>query len=249
MRRGIITSSLLLLIGGIVYLVGWSSFLTVSSVEINTTDPKNVALIEGELLSAGLVIEAGEPLARINTRAIERTLKNQPWIGEVRIDRNWLGGEVSLFVRERIPRFRVSQTLRPSDPNIALRGEQFMTGDGTVFDLPGDLANQYRDLPEIQLQGNTSESRKDAVTLFDGVDALFPIERIVVTSIETFITENRILEEGSQSRERQVRISWGDVMELEAKITVTDQLLRLKANRNIARIDVSNPRLPIVSQR
>ena len=235
--------------GAIVYLVGWSSFLTVSSVQIETTDPKNVSLIEGELITAGLVIRAGEPLARINTRAIERTLKNQPWIGEVKIDRNWLGGEVSLFVRERIPRFRVIQMFRPSEPTIATRGAQFMTGDGTIFDLPGDLANQYRDLPEIQLQGDSSEARKDAVILFDAVDALYPIDRIVVTSIETLITENRITEKDSQDRGRLVRISWGDVMELDAKMTVTGELLRLKANRNATRIDVTNPRLPIVSNR
>lgn len=253
MRQRVIAASSLLVIAALIYLIGWSSFLTVSSVEIKTSDPKNLTLIEEELVRAGLTIKAGEPIARINVRAIERTLKGQPWIGEVRLNRNWLNGEVELFVRERIPRFRVIEIVRPSDPMIASGGARFMTADGTVFELPGDLATEYRGLPEIEVRGEEVEIRKEAATIFDAVDPLFPTKKIIITAIATFITESEVYSQSSgeqggvRLREREARISWGDSKEIALKITVTQELLNLKANRTVNRIDVSNPRLPIVS--
>ena len=246
-KRILLVISGLLLIS-LIYILGWSSLLTISKVTIETTDPKNVTLIEAELTSTGLGIDVGSPIARLNPRAIERTLKVQPWIGEVQIERNWLSGEVDLFVREQIPRFVVRQSGMQSS-NL---GDRFMTSAGVLFELPGDLAAEYQKLPEVELRSESTQSRIDAATLFDLTNERFAISKMIVTSISTFITESEvpIFQQGEESplRLQKMRISWGNLEEIDAKMTVIDELLALKANRGISQIDVSNPRLPIVSK-
>jgi hypothetical protein len=139
----------LALMTALVYLIGWSSVLTVTSVTIKTSDPKNVSLISGQLESSGLGIDIGDPLARINARAIERSLKDQTWIGEVNFERNWISGEVRLFVREKSPRF-ILRDVGLVSPDREVR---FMTESGALFTLPGDLSNEYQGLPAVELRG------------------------------------------------------------------------------------------------
>ena len=52
MKRLLISISAMLILG-LIYLIGWSSLLTISSVTVETTDPNNVALIESELAEEG----------------------------------------------------------------------------------------------------------------------------------------------------------------------------------------------------
>jgi hypothetical protein len=232
----------------VIYAIGWSSLLTVSSLTIETSDPKNVSLIEGQLKATGLAIAVGEPIARINSRAIERSLKRESWIGEVSFERDWIRGDVRLFVREEIPRF----ILREEAPLAASAGVRFMSSEGVIFRLPGDLSNQYQSLPGIELRGGDSLTRAQAVRLFDLIHPIFPTEGVVVTPLATFTSESRV--PASMGREdskdgRSVRISWGAFSDIETKLMVIDELLDLKANRSVIRIDVSNPQLPIVSNR
>lgn len=234
-----------LVLGGVVYLIGWSSVLTVSSVTVKTSDPKNVSLIIKELNSSGLGISAGDRLARINSRAIERTLKEEAWIGQVDFRRDWINGEVHLVVKEKVPRFMVRE-IGVISPEI---GERFMTENGVIFQLPGDLANEYQNLPKIELRGSDPQDRAAAVDLFDAVDPLFPTKLIVVTPLSTFITESTVVGGKSSQRSRVVRISWGSYEDIETKLLVLTELLALKANRFAGRIDVTNPQLPIVSNR
>lgn len=243
MKR-LITLLSLVLITGFVYLIGWSPVLTVSSVTIKTSDPKNVSLILGQLESSGLGIDVGDPLARINARAIERSLRDQNWIGEVSFERNWISGEVRLFVREKSPRFILREVglLSPE------RQVRFMTESGALFTLPGDLSNEYLGLPAVELRGSDPIDRAAAVDLFDVVDPLFPTNLIVVTPLSTFITESEIKRPGSD-QSRSVRITWGGFEDIETKLIVVAELTELKANRMAQRIDVSNPQLPIVSNR
>lgn len=241
---------------GLIYIIGWSSLLAISSVSIETTDPKNVALIENELGTSGLTIKVGEPLARINTRAIERSLKDQPWIGEVNLERDWIGGEVRLFVRERIPRFVVEENtpVTGGSTGSISSTKRFMTDDGTLFELPGDLAAQYRELPKVEIQSERQVDRGNAAELFAAINEKFPTERVIATSLSTFITESRVpLETGSKPEgqpvsNRLIRISWGELKEISSKVLVVEELMKLKANRAVSVIDVSNPRLPIVSR-
>jgi cell division protein FtsQ len=236
------TRLLLLLAGvaliGIVYLVGWSSLLSVSSVSIETKDPKNVVLIESQLQRSGQVIEVGQPLARINTRAIERALKDQPWIGAVLLERDWIGGSVLLTVEERIPTLRFESFGR--DRASLTRG--FLTSKGEIFQLPGDLGNDYQDLPLLTVETEVETDRISAVSLFEAVDPVLPVTALRVTRISTLISENEVAD-------RSIQVVWGELVEIESKLLVVRKLLDLKENRNATRIDVTNPELPIVSNR
>lgn len=248
MKKRILLFFTALLLLALTYVLGWSSLLTISTINIQTTDPKNVALIEAQLTSAGVGIEVGSPIARLNPRAIERALKEQTWIGEVRIERDWFSGTVDLFVKEEIPRFVVQQS-GLGGVNV---GGRFMARNGTLFTLPGDLAAEYLDLPELELRTQSAQSRIDAATVFDLTNERFPISKVIVTQISTFITESEapIFRRGEENpiRLQKIRIAWGDLEEMDAKMTVIDELLTLKSNRGISEIDVSNPRLPIVSK-
>lgn len=234
---------LLLLLGGallitLVYVIGWSSLFSISDVAIETKDPKNIALIEMQLRQSGQVIELGQPMARINTRAIERSLLEQPWIGTVQLERDWLQGSVRLVVAERIPLLRVESFGR--DRAVLTRG--FLTSEGEIFQLPGDLADEYQGLPMLELESEAESDRLAAVALFKAVDPVLPVTKLRVTRISTLTSENK-------AAERVIRVAWGDQEDLEAKILVVSKLLELKANRNATRIDVTNPELPIVSDR
>ena len=226
------------LVIGVVYLIGWSSLLSVSSVSIETKDPKNVVLIESQLQQSGQAIRVGQPLARINTRAIERALKDQPWIGTIRLERDWIEGSVLLSVEERIPTLRIQSFGR--DSASLTRG--FLTSEGEIFQLPGDLASEYQDLPLLELETESEADRIAAVTLFDVVDPVLPVNALRVTRISTLISENEV-------SGRSIRVVWGDLAEVESKLLVVKKLLELKANRYATRIDVTNPELPIVSNR
>jgi hypothetical protein len=242
--RRLIPLLLLIVTGALVYIVGWSSFLTITSVNISTSDPKNIALIEAQLTSTGLGIEVGDPLARINGRAIERSLKTQTWIGEVEFTRNWVSGAVALNVREQIPQFIVRELgmVATNSP------ERFMTADGALFNLPGDLATEYRGLPKIEIRGGNQSDRISAASLFDRINVELPTDLIIVTPLSTLITESLVPFRG-KSEPRSVRITWGSFAEVEKKKLVLFQLASLKANRTALRIDLSNPQLPIVSNR
>lgn len=245
MRARRIIPILLIIAGGaFVYLIGWSSLLTVSSVSISTTDPKNIVLIEGQLTSSGLGIEVGDPLARINSRAIERSLKEQSWIGAVEFKRNWVNGEVRLAVREQIPQFIVREAASIS----TAASERFMTSDGTLFGLPGDLANEYRNLPRIEIRGGKQDDRIAAAALVTRINSNLPTDLVIVTPLSTLITETRVTLRGSREP-RKVRITWGSFEQVEKKLLVLSELASLKANRAVLRIDLSNPQLPIVSNR
>ena len=129
-----------------------------------------------------------------------------------------------------------------------------MTDDGTLFGLPGDLAAEYEDLPAIEIRSEATLDRRNAAELFAAIDERFLTRKVIVTSISTFITESAVplsttAESDQESKAvRLVRISWGGLTEVEAKAAVVEELMKLKANREVSQIDVSNPRLPIVSR-
>lgn len=226
----------LLIALGLIYLVGWSSFFSISNVTIETKDPKNIPLIESQLKKFDQEIQVGEPLARINTRAIERSLKAQTWIGEVQVERDWLSGSVALLVKERIPLFLVEQFGR----DAATYDRSFMSTDGELFQLPGDLADEYQSLPTLELQSEAPEDRQSSITLFESINSSFPVKSIKVTGISRFISVVR-------HQDRMVQVTWGGAEDLERKTLVLSELLKLPANKRVSKIDVSNPELPIVS--
>lgn len=87
----------LLLVAGLAYLLGWSSVLSVSRVEVSGL----VLLSEDEVLEAGGV-PVGRPLARVDTEAVQAHVAALAPVREVEVRRAWPDA-ISIEVVERTP--------------------------------------------------------------------------------------------------------------------------------------------------
>ncbi len=105
-----------------VYVLGWSTLFTVSSVEVTGTK----RLITTE-------IKVGERLARVEPRSIVAELGRIKWIRSVEVSKNWVSGKVSIAIVERTP--------------IAIFNKQVIDEEGASFPL---LNQSIQGLPHIQ---------------------------------------------------------------------------------------------------
>ena len=108
--------------GVVVYLLGWSTFFTVSSIEITGTNN-----------SITTEIKVGERLARVEPRSIVAKLERVKWIRSAEVSRNWISGKVSIAIVERTP--------------SAIFNEQVIDEEGVGFPL---LNQNIQGLPHIQ---------------------------------------------------------------------------------------------------
>ena len=74
------------------YILGWSGFFTVSSVEITGTKTQ---------LSSGIAV--GQKLARIESRAVAAQFEELDWVADAQVSRNWISGKVTIEITERTP--------------------------------------------------------------------------------------------------------------------------------------------------
>ena len=123
------------------YILGWSSFFTVSSVEITGTKTQ---------LSSG--ISKGEKLARIEPRAIAAKFETLDWIADAKVSRNWINGKVSIEITERTP--------------VAIFNNIVFDSKGNSFALRGTPS-----LPLVQIQASDLVAAKKAVTFFSSLPA------------------------------------------------------------------------------
>lgn len=92
MKRKLVTIIIVVVLSAATYLLGYSSFFTVSSVEVIGT---NRALTTG--------ITQGQKLARVEPRAIAARLEKLDWVKSAEISRNWINGKVVVQIAQRIP--------------------------------------------------------------------------------------------------------------------------------------------------
>ena len=104
------------------YVLGWSTFFTVSSVQVTGTKT---------LLATDITI--GEKLARVEPRLIVAKLERIKWIKSVEVSRNWINGKVTIAITERTP--------------IAIFKEQVIDEEGASFPV---LNQNIQGLPHIQ---------------------------------------------------------------------------------------------------
>ena len=121
------------------YILGWSSFFTVSSVEITGTKTP---------LSSD--ISRGEKLARIEPRAIAAKFETLDWVAQAKVSRNWINGKVSIEITERTP--------------VAIFNNIVFDSDGNSFVLRGTPSS-----PLVQIQASDLVAAKKAVTFFSSL--------------------------------------------------------------------------------
>jgi cell division septal protein FtsQ len=133
-RLGLLIFALLLISS--TYILGWSSFFTVSSVEITGTKTQ---------LSSGISI--GAKLARIEPRAIAAQFEELDWVADAKVSRNWINGKVAIEITERTP--------------VAIFNNTVIDSTGNSFVLRGAPSTQL-----VQIQAIDLAAAKKAVTFF-----------------------------------------------------------------------------------
>ena len=205
------------------YLLGWSSFFNVKSVEISGA-PTPAVQVEIEKKSQ---IAVGQQLARVNPQSAARKIEKSPWIKDAKISRDWLSGVVRIEVTPRVPLAFFNSDQVPG---------QTIDEDGQLFSLPG-----YTNPDLALISAKSPESALKANELFTQLPENFraQITSMLATSTNTF-TLNSVI------NGREIRIRWGDNQDMALKISVINKLLKLPENKRIKLIDVVAPYAPIV---
>lgn len=205
------------------YLLGWSSFFNVKSVEISGAP---TPAIQVEIVKKSQ-IAVGQQLARVNPQSAARKIEKSPWIKDAKISRDWLSGVVRIEVTSRKPLAFFNSDQVPG---------QTIDEDGQLFSLPGYIN------PDLALiSAKSPESALKANELFTELPENFraQITSMLAASSNTF-TLNCVI------NGREIRIRWGDNQDMALKISVINKLLKLPENKRINIIDVVAPYAPIV---
>lgn len=172
-----------LVIAVAVYILGWSTLFTVSSVEIKGAD---------SILSS--TIEPGQKLARVQPRAIAVEFERFDWVKSADVSRNWINGKVTVTLTQRTP--------------IAIYNDRAIDVDGFSFIMRDQNSSG---LPHIQAP--SIESAVTATTFLTSLSAEFvdAVQLVKVQSGDTYVLEvkqgGRIVEiRWGQSEENALKV-------------------------------------------
>lgn len=241
-RKPILLLSILI-IAAAAYILGWTKLFVVEKVIIDTKDQKIVKDVMSKIEKSPAVIEIGQPLARVDRREIATRLRELLWIENIKLDRRILSGELHIQI---IPRNPIGRLVPKDSTNVETVG--FMDKDLEFFYLPREAVNraisagQWSQLPELSLVNNSKELRADVSELLAKLQAN-SIEVEGVSAKDQLSISTKVIK-----AERKLDIFWGSVKDLEVKIEILDRLLELEANKNVRKVNLSNPVAPIVSR-
>lgn len=216
----------ILLLGLAIYLLGWSSLLSLKKIAISGTTQIN--LIQTSLETTHPHISLGEPLARLDVHAVNRAISKNEWVESVVIGRSWIHGSLTIEVHER----------KPVASFIDSKGVQnYFDASGNNFRSP----LSYPQVPAINLVSDTAATKIAISQLL----TLLPID--LLASAQSFTVKNeRDLEmQLSLSVKRTVSIKWGAPTDIGLKINIYKRLISLKENATATSFDLSDPLSPI----
>jgi cell division septal protein FtsQ len=164
MKRKLIAAGVVAVIAGATYVLGYSSFFTVSSVEVvGSTKAINTGIIKGQ------------KLARVEPRAVATRLEKLNWIESVDISRNWINGKVVVELNQRTP--------------IATFKNQVIDSTGTSFVPQGARPEGL-----IEIQAGSTEDATKAVNFFTQLpkelNSSLTVVKVRVSGAFVLITEN-----------------------------------------------------------
>ncbi len=234
-RRLFILLLAITLISGSSYLLGWSSVFTVSKITVEGTSSR--AEIFRKLSSDSIELAVGSKLARIETRAIKRSIGMLEWIDEVNVSRDWFDKSINVSVREK-KAVAKAITTKNGLINFDVSGEIFKP-------ISASQQSIQERLPLVITEGNDSAQLASVASLLAQMptqmaDLILNLESISVANSGYIQMETKV-------NELPLRIDWGLVSDIDLKIEVLNALLKLPENKRIKRVDLSQPELPIVS--
>ena len=217
-KHRLITFFIILLTAGLAYLLGWSNVLTIKEISYLGAPTKSSEALVRNLTD----LEVGQRLARIETRKISARLQTLPWIESADLSRNWISGKIQIEVMPRLP--------------IATFNGQLMDASGKRFELPGGFKSK---LPSVFARD--AKSGLAAIKLFTKL----PTEFSTRTSAFTAISPENINFKIAEGK-RSLMVIWGSDTEIDLKLKVYKALVVLPENSKIKKIDLTEPRSPIV---
>jgi cell division protein FtsQ len=235
LRRLFILLLAITLISGSSYLLGWSSVFTVSKITVEGTSSR--AEIFRKLSSDSIELAVGSKLARIETRAIKRSIGMLEWIDEVNVSRDWLGKSINVSVREK-KAVAKAITTKNGLINFDASGEIFKP-------ISASQQSIQERLPLVITEGNDSAQLASVASLL----AQMPTQMadLILNLKSISVANSGYIQMETKVNELPLRIDWGLVSDIDLKIEVLNALLKLPENKRIKRVDLSQPELPIVS--
>jgi len=235
LRRLFILLLAITLISGSSYLLGWSSVFTVSKITVEGTSSR--AEIFRKLDSDSIELAVGSKLARIETRAIKRSIGMLDWIDEVNVSRDWFDKSINLSVREK-KAVAKAITTKNGLINFDVSGEIFKP-------ISASQQSIQERLPLVITEGNDSAQLASVASLL----AQMPTQMadLILNLKSISVANSGYIQMETKVNELPLRIDWGLVSEIDLKIEVLNALLKLPENKRIKRVDLSQPELPIVS--
>jgi len=223
-------------LAGFVYIIGWSSLVTIQSIDIQGTNQKS--LITAQLIAGESNLVLNEPLARINPKHEENLIKDLPWVKSVKLSRNWWTRHVTISVTPRIPIaiFSIASAAATAEP-------RYLASDGSEFTSPQKFTN----LATISLIGRDGQARvqRRIVARFVSnlpADLIAGLKNLEITSKGEVIMATDL-------RKPTLRINWGSgnsSEEIVVKSNVLKGLLNLPENKKITYADLTVASAPIV---
>lgn len=164
MKRRLIAGVVVAVLAGATYILGYSTFFTVTSVEvIGSTKPINTGITKGE------------KLARVEPRAVATKLENLDWVESADVSRNWINGKVVVELKQRTP--------------IATFNNQVIDSTGASFIPQGEQPSGL-----IEIQANGIEAATKAVNFLtelpEELNSTLTVVKVRSTGALVLIMEN-----------------------------------------------------------
>ncbi len=206
------------LVIGVGWLLGWSSVLAVSDVEVRGGSPSVQRAVRSAVRRSGAA-DTGTPLARVDTSAVQRQVARLVAVESVRVSRGW-PHTVVVEVVER----------RPAAALEVSAGYQLVAADGTAFRR---VTRRPPGLPLLKaVAGPQGRAARSAA-----VAAVTALPRSLRTAVTTVRADSP---DAISFRLHGVTVVWGDAEHNERKAQVLAALMAQKADV----YDVSAPDLP-----
>ena len=207
------------------YVLGWSKLLVVKKIDL-AANGNEVAISQ---IIEPTDIHIGLPLARVNVSKINRDLSSLTWIKQLKVNRHWATGNVSIVVTPRIPvaRYEVNGNIN------------YFDSEGITFTAPSATT----DLPLITFSSE-GQASKQAVAEFL---AQIPADFLAGMSELRVLSPESIKMATSLPGYVSLEVSWGSPTELPLKVNVLRHLLALGDNSKVIRVDLTNPSQPVTS--
>jgi cell division protein FtsQ len=217
-KHRLFTVLAILLTAGLAYLLGWSNILTIKELSFTGAPTKSSEIAVRNLAK----LEVGERLARIEIRKIAGRIQTLPWVDSADLSRNWISGKIIVAITPRLP--------------IATFNGQLMDATGKRFELPGGYDAK---LPSVFAKD--PKSGLAAIKLFTKLPTEFSTRTSAFTATSPENINFKIIE-----GKRSLLVIWGSDIEIDLKLKVYKALVALPENSKIGKIDLTEPRSPIV---